>query len=212
MSLPTALRQVIEQRYREAHSTTDMRLLLLDRALKEVGNLPLEETQAAWLARAEQLDLEVHSPRTRLMHVRWLAAGWRLEEAEAALGTIPLGSERIAARNALAGSFRSRGNLAAAVSQYEHGLRESIGVLDASHVDTLAIRGNFALAVMEAGNPQNAAGLFGLLLEDLVRILGPDHPHTLTTRNNLARAVKEAGDPTRAANMLETLQEETIEP
>ena len=210
MSLPTALRQVIEQRYREAHSTTDMRLLLLARALNEVGDVPVEETQAAWLARAEELDVEVHSPQTRLMHVRWLAAGWRLEEAEAALRTIPSGIERIAARNALAGAFRSTGNLAAAVSQYSQSLSESIEVQGADHPDTLTIRRDFAWAVMEAGDPVRAVGLFAALVEDTVRILGADHPRTLITRLALALAHIEVGDPARAASMLETLVEDSV--
>ncbi|MGK2349046.1 tetratricopeptide repeat protein [Actinomyces sp. W5033] len=205
MSLPTALRQVIEQRYRETHSVTDMQLLLFDQALKEVGDVPVKDTQAAWIARAEQLDARVQSPTTRLMHVRWLAAGWQLEEAQAALGTLPPGLEHAQGQSALASAHASMGDPMEAIALYQQSISEHIQVLGADHPDTLTTRNNLASAVRDSGAPARAASMLEKLLEDMVRVLGADHPGTLTTRGNLASAVLDAGDPGRAAGMLEGL-------
>ena len=88
-------------------------------------------------------------------------------------------------------------------------LQEAVGMLtDAlgpDHPDTLATRGNLAIAYRESGNLQKAIDMFEDVLADCTRILGPNHPHTLATRNNLALAHQQAGHLSTAIDMHEAL-------
>ena len=88
-------------------------------------------------------------------------------------------------------------------------LQEAVGMLtDAlgpDHPDTLATRGNLAIAYRESGNLQKAIDMFEDVLADCTRILGPNHPHTLATRNNLALAHQDAGHLSTAIDMHQAL-------
>ena len=88
-------------------------------------------------------------------------------------------------------------------------LQDAVGMLiDAlgpDHPDTLATRGNLALAHQDARHLSTAIDMHQALLTDRTRILGPDHPDTLATRNNLATAHAQAGRLDKAINMYEPL-------
>ena len=88
-------------------------------------------------------------------------------------------------------------------------LQEAVGMLtDAlgpDHPDTLATRGNLAIAYRESGNLQKAIDMFEDVLTDRTRLLGPNHPHTLATRNNLALAHQDAGHLSTAIDMHQAL-------
>ena len=75
--------------------------------------------------------------------------------------------------------------------------------LGPDHPDTLATRGNLAIAYRESGNLQKAIDIFEDVLTDCTRLLGPNHPHTLATRNNLAAAHQQAGHLSTAIDMFE---------
>ena len=210
MSLPSTLRQAIELRYGDDGGITDMRLLLLERALTEVGNVPQADSQEAWLSRAERLDGEVQSHQSRLMHVRWLAAGWRLGEAEAALSTIPPGIEHVDGQEALADAYQASGRVSEAVELYERVLQGRLRILWPGHPDTLASRNNLANAYQEEGRLQEAIDLYEQVLQDRLRILGPAHPHTLASRNNLAGAYYSSGRMAEAVALYERLVEDYL--
>ncbi|QHO92174.1 hypothetical protein CWT12_04210 [Actinomyces sp. 432] len=210
MSLPSTLRQAIELRYGEEDGITDMRLMLLERALTEVGNVPQADSQAAWLSRAERLDVEALSPQSRLMHMRWLAAGWRLDEADAALSTIPPGTEHVDGQEALAAAYQASGRVIEAVKLYEQVVQDRLQLLGPDHSDTLASRNNLAYAYKEAGRLEEAIELCEQVLHDRLRILGPDHPQTLTSRNNLAAAYQEAGRLEQAIELYEQVLQDRL--
>ncbi|MFD7785470.1 tetratricopeptide repeat protein [Streptomyces nojiriensis] len=69
------------------------------------------------------------------------------------------------------------------------------------HADTLASRGNLALALQELGRHQEAADLHRQVLTNSERILGPDHPDTLASRNNLGTALQDLGRHREAADL-----------
>ncbi|WP_147680827.1 tetratricopeptide repeat protein [Actinomyces ruminicola] len=210
MSLPSTLRQAIELRYGDDDGITGMRLLLLERALTEVGNVPQADSQEAWLSRAERLDGEARSHQSRLMHVRWLAAGWRLGEAEAALSTIPPGIEHVDGQEALADAYQASGRVSEAVELYERVLEDRLRILGPGHPDTLASRNNLASAYESAGRLEDAIDLHQQVLQDSLRILGPDHPDTLASRNNLAFVCLEAGRVGEAIGFYERVLEDML--
>ena len=88
-------------------------------------------------------------------------------------------------------------------------LQEAVGMLiDAlgpDHPDTLATRGNLAIAYRKSGNLEKAIDIFEDVLANRTRLLGPDHPDTLATRNNLALAYRESGNLQKAIDMFEAL-------
>ncbi|WP_136192844.1 tetratricopeptide repeat protein [Actinomyces procaprae] len=210
MSLPSTLRQAIELRYGDDDGITDMRLLLLERALTEVGNVPQADSQEAWLSRAERLDGEARSHQSRLMHVRWLAAGWRLGEAEAALSTIPPGIEHVDGQEALADAYQASGRGAKAIDLYQQVLDDRRHILGPDHPDTLTSRSNLAYAYQSAGRLEEAIGLHEQVLQDRLLVLGPDHPDTLASRNNLAHAYQAAGRVAEAIDLFEQVLEDRL--
>ena len=86
-------------------------------------------------------------------------------------------------------------------------LQEAVGMLiDAlgpDHPDTLATRGNLAIAYRKSGNLEKAIDIFEDVLANRTRLLGPDHPDTLATRNNLALAYRESGNLQKAIDIFE---------
>ncbi|MBW3069869.1 tetratricopeptide repeat protein [Actinomyces sp. 594] len=210
MSLPSTLRQAIELRYGEEDGITDMRLMLLERALTEVGNVPQVESQTAWLARAERLDAEAQSLQSRLMHVRWLAAGWRLDEAAAALSTIPEGNEHVDGQEALADAYRASGRAIEAVALYEQVVQVRLQLLGPDHPDTLASRSELAYVYLATGRTTKAVDLYEQVPEDYRRVLGPDHSLTLTSSSNLAAAYESAGRVADAIKLYEQVLEDRL--
>ena len=186
MALRSTLRQAIELRAHDDGGIVSVRLELLDDALREVGDVPRGNADSAWVARAERLDAEAQSPQSRLMLVRWLAASWRFDEAEAALGTITSEEVALEGANAVAQSYESAGRLGEAIALYEQVLADRIRVLGPDHPDTLSSRNNLAYAYISVGRLADAIALYEQTDADSVRVLGPDHPDTFVSRNNLA--------------------------
>ena len=129
MALRSTLRQAIELRAHDEGGIVSVRLELLEDALREVGDVPRGDTNSAWVARSERLDAEAQSPQSRLMLVRWLAASWRFDEAEAALGTITSEEAALEGASVVAQAYESAGRLDEAVSLYEKALADSVRVL-----------------------------------------------------------------------------------
>ena len=203
MSLPSTLRQAIEHRAGPSLNIAPIRLDLLESALKEVGDVPRRQSSAEWVARAERLDREAHSSGSRLMLVHWLAASWRLDEAEAALDTILLEEDKLTGTDTVAHAYLSAGLLDQAITLFERNLADRERTLGPNHPDTLTSRNNLAYAYQDAGRLEQAIPLYERNLADRERILGPDHPDTLTSRNNLARAYQDADRLEQAIDLFE---------
>ena len=203
MALPSSLRQAIELRAQDDTGLIRVRLTLLSDALREVGNVPRDGTNAAWIARAERLDIEAQSPESRLILVRWLAASWHFDDAEAALSTITSDLELMQGADAIASAYMSAGHLSEAIAQYEQTLSDCIRIFGPDHPNTLTARHNLAYAYKAAGRITEAIALHEQVLTDSTRIFGPDHPDTLTLRHNLAYVYKAAGRITEAIALYE---------
>ena len=186
MALRSTLRQAIELRAHDEGGIASVRLELLEDALRDVGDVPRGDTNSAWVGRAERLDAEAQSPQSRLMLVRWLAASWRFDEAEAALGTISSETVALEGANDIARAYESAGRLGEAIALYEQVLADRIRVLGPDHPDTLSSRNNLAYAYISVGRLADAIALYEQTDADSVRVLGPDHPDTFVSRNNLA--------------------------
>ena len=210
MALPSSLRQAVELRAQDETGLIPVRLTLLNDALREVGNVPRDATNAAWIARAERLDIEAQSPESRLMLVRWFAASWHFEDAEAALSTITSDLEHMQGADAIASAYVSTGRLSEAIALLEQVLTDCVRVLGEDHPDTLASRNNLAGAYESAGRLTEAITLFEQVLPDRIRVLGEDHPETLASRNNLAYAYHAAGRLTEAITLYEQVLPDRI--
>ena len=210
MALPSSLRQAIELRAQDETGLIPVRLTLLSDALREVGNVPRDATNAAWIARAERLDIEAQSPESRLMLVRWFASSWRFDDAEAALSTITSDLEHMQGADAIASAYHAAGGLTEAITLNVQALTDRIHVLGEDHPDTLASRNNLAGAYESAGRLTEAITLYEQVLTDRIRVLGEDHPNTLTSRNNLANAYHAAGRLTEAIALLEQVLTDSI--
>ena len=210
MALPSSLRQAVELRAQDETGLIPVRLTLLNDALREVGNVPRDATNAAWIARAERLDVEAQSPESRLMLVRWFAASWHFDDAEAALSTITSDLEHMQGADAIASAYHAAGRLTEAITLYEQVLTDRIRVLGEDHPNTLTSRNNLAGAYRAAGRLTEAITLYEQLLPDSIRVLGEDHPATLTSRNNLAGAYYAAGRLTEAITLYEQLLPDSI--
>ena len=202
MALRSTLRQAIELRAHDEGGIASVRLELLEDALREVGDVPRGDTNSVWVGRAERLDAEAQSPQSRLMLVRWLAASWRFDEAEAALGTITSEEVALEGANAVAQAYESAGRLGEAIALYEQVLADRIRVLGPDHPDTLSSRNNLASVHQKVGCHGEAIALYEQNLADRLRVLGPDHSDTLSSRNNLAYAYESAGRLKEAIVML----------
>lgn len=66
-------------------------------------------------------------------------------------------------------------------------LIEAIRNLGPDHPHTLTVRKNAALALVEAGQTDEAIRQYEILTAECARVLGPQHRHTLTARASLAR-------------------------
>ena len=203
MALPSSLRQAIELRAQDETGLIPVRLTLLGDALREVGNVPHDATNAAWIARAERLDIEAQSPESRLMLVRWFASSWHFDDAEAALSTITSDLEHMQGAAAITKAYVSAGRLSEAITLYEQVLTDRIRVLGEDHPNTLTTRNDLAYAHHAAGRLTEAITLYEQVLTDRIRVLGEDHPDTLTSRNNLAGAYLSAGRVTEAIALFE---------
>ena len=204
MALPSSLRQAVELRAQDETGLIPVRLTLLNDALREVGNVPRDATNAAWIARAERLDIEAQSPESRLMLVRWFASSWHFDDAEAALSTITSDLEHMQGAVAIASACVSTGRLSEAIALLEQVvLTDCVRVLGEDHPDTLTSRNDLAGAYESAGRITEAIALLEQVLTDSIRILDPDHPHTLAWRNNLANAYRKAGRITEAITLYE---------
>ena len=203
MALPSSLRQAVELRAQDETGLIPVRLTLLSDALREVGNVPRDGTNAAWIARAERLDTEAQSSESRLILVRWFASSWHFEDAEAALSTITSDLEHMQGADAIASAYVSTGRLSEAIALLEQVLTDCVRVLGEDHSDTLASRNNLAYAYESAGRLTEAITLYEQVLPDRIRVLGEDHPSTLTSRNNLAGAYESAGRLTEAITLFE---------
>ena len=203
MALASSLRQAIELRAQDEAGLIPVRLSLLSDALREVGNVPRDATNSAWIARAERLDIEAQSTESRLMLVRWFASSWHFDDAEAALSTITPDLEHIQGAAAIAYAYLSAGRITEAIALYEKVITDRTRILGQDHPHTLTSRNNLAGAYREAGRITEAIALLEQVLTDRTRILGQDHPHTLTSRNNLAGAYRETGRITEAIALYE---------
>ena len=203
MALPSSLRQAIELRAQDEAGLIPVRLSLLSDALREVGNVPRDATNAAWIARAERLDTEAQSSESRLMLVRWFASSWHFDDAEAALSTITSDLEHMQGTHAIARAYLSAGHLSEAICVHEQLVADSIVILGKDHPRTLTSRNNLAYAYQQAGGFTEAIALFEQVITDRTRILGKDHPNTLASRNNLANAYRKAGRITEAIALFE---------
>ena len=206
MALPSSLRQAIELRAQDEAGLIPVRLSLLSDALREVGNVPRDATNAAWIARAERLDTEAQSSESRLILVRWFASSWQFDDAEAALSTITSDLEHMRGAAAITRAYSSAGRLSEAIRVHEQLVADSIVILGEDHPNTLTSRNNLAYVYQQAGRLTEAIALFEQVLTARIRILGEDHPNTLTSRNNLAGAYHSVGRLTEAI----TLYEQTL--
>ena len=202
MALRSTLRQAIELRAHDEGGIGSVRLELLEDALREVGDVPRGNADSAWVARAERLDAEAQSPQSRLMLVRWLAASWRFDEAEAALGTITSEEVALEGANAVAQSYESAGRLGEAIAAYRQLVADCEQVLGDYHPGTLNSRNNLAYAYMSVRRLADAIALYEQTVADSVRVLGPDHPDTLVSRNNLAFVYESVGRFDEASTLL----------
>ena len=203
MALRSTLRQAIELRAHDEGGIASVRLELLEDALREVGDVPRGDTNSAWVGRAERLDAEAQSPQSRLMLVRWLAASWRFDEAEAALGTISSEQAALEGANDIARAYESAGRLTDAIVLYEQTLDDSLRILGPDHLHALAFRNNLAGAYRGAGRFDESIRLYEQNRDDSLRVLGADDPHTLASRNNLAGAYESVGRLDEAIAMFE---------
>jgi len=78
-------------------------------------------------------------------------------------------------------SLRDAGLTAEAVAHWRRLAGTAADLLGADHPNTLASRGNLALAYRDAGRLEEALALFERTLADFERRLGADHPDTLTS-------------------------------
>ena len=203
MALPSSLRQAIELRAQDEAGLIPVRLSLLSDALREVGNVPRDATNAAWIARAERLDTEAQSSESRLILVRWFASSWQFDDAEAALSTITSDLEHMRGAAAITRAYSSAGRLSEAIRVHEQLVADSIVVLGEDHPGTLTSRHNLAYVYQQAGRLTEAISLYEQVLAARIRILGEDHPNTLTIRNNLAATYRSAGNLTEAITLYE---------
>ena len=203
MALASSLRQAIELRAQDETGLIPVRLTLLSDALREVGSVPRDATNSAWIARAERLDIEAQSPKSRLMLVRWFAASWHFDDAEAALSTITSDLEHMQGADAIASAYHAAGRPIEAITLNQQVLPDSIRVLGEDHPNTVTSRNNLAYAYESAGRLTEAITLYEQVLTDSIRILGEDHPDTLASRNNLAAAYESAGRLTEAIALYE---------
>ena len=210
MALPSSLRQAIELRAQDEAGLIPVRLSLLSDALREVGNVPRDHTNAAWIARAERLDIEAQSSESRLMLVRWFASSWHFDDAAAALSTISSDPEHIQGAAAIACAYQEAGRITEAIALLEQVLSDSIHLLGEDHASTLSSRNNLANAYQEAGRITEATALHEQVLTDRIRLLGEDHASTLSSRNNLANAYQEAGRITEATALHEQVLTDRI--
>ena len=211
MALRSTLRQAIELRAHDEGGIASVRLELLEDALREVGDVPRGNADSAWVARAERLDAETQSPQSRLMLVRWLAASWRFDEAEAALGTISSEEVALEGANAIAYAYVSAGRLADAIALFEEVLADSTRILGTVHPDTLASRNNLAGVSLEVGRLDKAVPVFiNEDRADQTRTRDPNQSDTVTSRVNLAGAyVEEDNLDTALARVEEALAART---
>ena len=156
MALPSTLRQAVELRAQDEGGLTAVRLSLHNDALREVGDVPREATNSAWIARAERLDAEAQSPASRLMLVRWFASSWRFDNAEAALSTITSDIEHMQGEDAIASGYLSVGCIIEAITLFEQVLTDSTRILGQDHPNTLSSRNNLAGAYESAGRLDEA--------------------------------------------------------
>ena len=205
MALRSTLRQAIELRAHDEGGIASVRLELLDDALREVGDVPRGDTNSAWVGRAERLDAEAQSPQSRLILVRWLAASWRFDEAEAALGTISSEQAALEGANAIAYAYVSAGRMADAIALFEEVLADSLRILGHDHIDTLVFRGNLAGTYQVVGRFDEAISLYEEAVADSVRIFGSDDLATLSVRSNLAGALLAVGRVGEAVVMFREL-------
>ena len=210
MALPSSLRQAIELRAQDEAGLIPVRLSLLSDALREVGNVPRDHTNAAWIARAERLDIEAQSSESRLMLVRWFASSWHFDDAAAALSTISSDPEHIQGAAAIACAYQEAGRITEAIALLEQVLSDSIHLLGKDHASTLSSRNNLANAYQEAGRITEATALHEQVLTDRIRLLGKDHASTLSSRNNLAGAYLSAGRITEAITLFEQVLTDSI--
>ena len=203
MALRSTLRQAIELRAHDEGGIASVRLELLEDALREVGDVPRGNADSAWVARAERLDAETQSPQSRLMLVRWLAASWRFDEAEAALGTISSEQAALEGANDIARAYESAGRLTDAIVLYEQTLDDSLRILGPDHLHALAFRNNLAGAYRGAGRFDESIRLYEQNRDDSLRVLGADDRYTLVSRNNLAGAYESVGRLDEAIAMFE---------
>ena len=210
MALRSTLRQAIELRAHDEGGIASVRLELLEDALREVGDVPRGNADSAWVARAERLDAETQSPQSRLMLVRWLAASWRFDEAEAALGTISSDEVALEGTNAIAQAYGSAGRFDEAIPLYEKALADSAHILGTVHPSILTTRNNLAVAYRVMGRLSEAIALFEEVVADSVRVLGPDRPQTLASRGNLAVAYQEEGRLNEAIPLFEEVVADSV--
>ena len=210
MALPSSLRQAVELRAQDETGLIPVRLTLLSDALREVGNVPRDGTNAAWIARAERLDIEAQSPESRLILVRWLAASWHFDDAAAALSTISSDPEHIQGAAAIACAYQEAGRITEAIALLEQVLSDSIRLLGEDHASTLSSRNNLANAYQEAGRITEATALHEQVLTDRIRLLGEDHASTLSSRNNLANAYASTGHIIKAIALYEQVLTDRI--
>ena len=210
MALPSSLRQAIELRAQDEAGLIPVRLSLLSDALREVGNVPRDATNAAWIARAERLDTEAQSSESRLMLVRWFASSWHFDDAEAALSTITSDLEHMQGAAAIACAYQEAGHITEAIALLEQVLSDSIHLLGEDHASTLSSRNNLANAYQEAGRITEATALHEQVLTDCIRLLGKDHASTLSSRNNLANAYASTGHIIKAIALYEQVLTDRI--
>ena len=205
MALASSLRQAVELRAQDEAGLIPVRLSLLSDALREVGSVPRDTTNSAWIARAERLDIDAQSPESRLMLVRWFASSWHFDDAEAALSTITSDLEHMHGADAIASAYVSAGRLNDAILLFEQILTDRVRILGNDHPDTLISRDNLARAYESNGRLNEAITLYEQTLADSTRILGHDHPSTLASRNNLAGAYESNGRLSEAISLFEQI-------
>lgn len=210
MALASSLRQAVELRAQDEAGLIPVRLSLLSDALREVGSVPRDAINSAWIARAERLDIEAQSPESRLMLVRWFAASWHFDDAEAALSTITSDLEHMQGADAIASAYVSTGRLNDAILLFEQILTDRVRILGNDHPDTLISRDNLAGAYESNGRLNEAITLYEQTLADSTRILGNDHPSTLASRNNLAAAYESNGRLSEAISLFEQILTDSI--
>jgi len=195
LALRTTVRRALERRCRsdgtepaQSDGVVELRYDIHRAAMEQMGSVPHDPQSTDWIARSERLAGTAGGSSAALsLWAKWLARGWRFDEALAVGALIvaeyPLAEEW---RVALGRGYRSAGRYEEAMLLDLETLMARQQVLGPEHPDTLRSRNVLAIDYTNLGRYDEALALELETLAFSERVLGPDHPTTLSSRHNLA--------------------------